>query len=68
MTHKPHLVAIVGNDITFDSRVKKAAVSAANAGYKTTIVCYSPNRLRTEESFGNIAVIKVPVPFLAADS
>ena len=67
MTYKPHLVAIVGNDITFDSRVKKAAVSAANAGYKTTIVCYSPNRSKTEERFGNITVIKVPVPFLARD-
>jgi len=67
MTHKPHLVAIVGNDITFDTRVKKAAVSAANAGYKTTIVCYSPNGSKIEERFGNIAVIKVPVPFLARD-
>ena len=42
MTEEPHVIAIVGNDITFDSRVKKAAMTAANAGYKTTIICYSP--------------------------
>ena len=59
MTKEPHLVAIVGNDITFDSRVKKAAMTAANAGYKTTIICYSPTHIRSEVNFGNVRVIKV---------
>ena len=67
MTKEPHLVAIVGNDITFDSRVKKAAMTAANAGYKTTIICYSPTHTRSEVNFGNVRVIKVPIAFVARD-
>ena len=67
MTKEPHLVAIVGNDITFDSRVKKAAMTAVNAGYKTTIICYSPTHNRSEVNFGNIRVLKVPIAFVARD-
>ena len=67
MTKEPHLVAIVGNDITFDSRVKKAAMTAANAGYKTTIICYSPTHNRSEVNLGNVRVIKVPIAFVARD-
>ena len=67
MTKEPHLVAIVGNDITFDSRVKKAAMTAANAGYKTTIICYSPTHQRSEIHYGGVRVIKVPITFAARD-
>ena len=62
-----HLVAIVGNDIIYDSRVKKAAASATAAGYRTTVICYSPTNTRTESYSGDIKVIKVPVPFNARD-
>jgi glycosyltransferase involved in cell wall biosynthesis len=58
----PHVVAIVGNDIATDSRVRKAAATAAAAGYRSTIVCYSPSR-DFETSLEAVRVVKVAVPF-----
>ena len=63
MTAAPHIVAIVGNDITIDSRVKKTAAAAAAAGFRSTIVCYTAERQRRDVQMGQVRVIKVPVPF-----
>lgn len=63
MTSPPHIVAIVGNDITIDSRVKKTAAAAAAAGYRSTIVCYTAERSRQDTTMGQVRVVKVPVPF-----
>lgn len=64
MTPAPHIVAIVGNDITIDSRVKKTAAAASAAGYRSTIVCYTADGHRQDSRMGDVRVIKVPVPFV----
>ena len=63
--HHPHVVGVVGNDITNDSRVKKMAASAAAAGFDSTIVCYTSSGTRRTTKMGDVSVIRVPVPFLA---
>ncbi len=63
--NRPHLVAIVGNDILIDNRVKKAAATAVAAGYKTTLICFTASPKRVDTMLGEAAVIKLPVPFLA---
>jgi glycosyltransferase involved in cell wall biosynthesis len=59
----PHIVGVVGNDIVNDSRVKKVAATAAAAGYRSTIVCYTPNGTRRITRMGDVEVIRVPIPF-----
>lgn len=58
-----HIVSIVGNDITIDSRVKKSAAVAAASGHRSSIICYTPERTRFEVTMGAVRVVKVPVPF-----
>ena len=68
MSEPKHIVAIVGNDITIDSRVKKSAAVAAAAGYRSTIVCYTAEPRRFEVEMGEVRVIKVPVPFVVRNA
>lgn len=62
----PHVVGIVGNDITTDSRVKKTAATMAEAGYRSSIVCYTPGMDRTS-MMGDVEVHRVNVPFTLRD-
>ena len=62
-----HVVAVVGNDIINDNRVKKAAASSAAAGYRTTLVCYAPETSRRASPMGAVEVVRVPVPFHVRD-
>lgn len=62
---QPHVVAVVGNDIISDSRVKKIAASAAAAGFRSTIVCYTPEAEESISKMGAVDVIRIPVPFSA---
>lgn len=59
----PHIVSIVGNDMTIDSRVKRVAAAAAAAGYRSTVVAFAPGGIRTESRMGDVVVVRVPVPF-----
>ena len=63
MSREIHVVGIVGNDITIDSRVKRVAATAAAAGFKSTVICHSPSGERTEGSMGDVQIIREPVPF-----
>ncbi len=62
----PHVVGIVGNDIVNDSRVKKTAAAMAAAGYRSTILCYTPDDDRTS-TMGDVEVRRVHVPFTLRD-
>jgi glycosyltransferase involved in cell wall biosynthesis len=59
----PHVVMIVGNDVTVDNRVLKTAATLSRAGARVTIVGYSPTGLRTQSSLGAVDLVRVPVPF-----
>ena len=62
-----HVVAVVGNDIINDNRVKKATASSSAAGYRTTLVCYAPETSRRASSMGEVEIVRVPVPFHVRD-
>jgi len=57
----PHVVMVVGNDITVDTRVKKSAASLTRLGYRVTMVgCGSRRRERAR--LGESDIIRVPRP------
>lgn len=62
----PHIVGVVGNDIINDSRVKKVAASAAAAGFKSSILCYTPGETAVSQ-MGDVTVVRVSVPFHVRD-
>lgn len=58
-----HVLMIVGNDITTDTRVKKSALSMARAGLRVTVMGLSTSPLRTTSMLGPVTVLRVPVDF-----
>lgn len=65
MTETPHIVGVVGNDIVFDTRIRKVAAAAAAAGFRSTILCYTPGDTPTTSELPGVEVIRVPVAFNA---
>lgn len=63
----PHVVMIVGNDVTVDQRVKKIALTVALAGPKVTVVGLSTTGERWETHIGPVHIIRVPVKFTQRD-
>lgn len=59
----PHVLMVVGNDITTDTRVKKAAVSMARCGARVTVLGLSTSALRTRSTLGPVEFMRVPVHF-----
>jgi len=59
----PHVVMIVGNDVTTDNRVLKSATTLSRAGARVTIVAYSSSGERTESMLGEVHIVRVPVAF-----
>ena len=60
---RPHILSLVGNDIIADTRVKRVAASAAAAGFRSTLLCYTAEPEGGESGMGEVRVIRVPVPF-----
>lgn len=58
-----HIVMLVANGVTGDSRVQKSAASAAAAGYRVTVVGLSKTASRTVEQVGDVTIVRVPVLF-----
>jgi glycosyltransferase involved in cell wall biosynthesis len=58
-----HIVMIVANEVTNDSRVQKTAIAASEAGYRVTVVGMSTTGERYEEDLHGATLIRVPVPF-----
>ena len=63
----PHVLMIVGNDITMDTRVKKTALSMARAGVRVTVLGLSTSAMRTTSMLGPVKVLRVPVDFHLRD-
>ncbi len=57
----PHVVMVVGNDVTRDSRVKKSAASIALAGARVTVVGMSPTGIDTVTRMGDVVIRHVPL-------
>lgn len=64
----PHILMIVGNDITTDTRVKKTALSMARAGARVTVLGLSTSAMRTTATLGPVEVLRVPVDFHLRDT
>lgn len=60
---QPHVVMIVANDVTIDTRVKKMAISLSESGLRVTVVGLSTTGKRVEGSLGRARVIRIPVVF-----
>lgn len=58
----PHVVMLVGNDITVDTRVKKTAVSLRRLGYRVTVVGYGAEGRETATLAG-CDIVRVPIPW-----
>lgn len=57
-----HVVMLVANDVTGDSRVQKTARSAAAAGYEVTVIGRSMEKTGSKEWIGGARIRRVPVP------
>jgi glycosyltransferase involved in cell wall biosynthesis len=57
----PRVCMLVANEITYDSRVQKMALSAAEAGYDVLVIGKSPTRSIDHGSIGAAKVIRVPL-------
>ncbi|PZF80731.1 glycosyltransferase family 4 protein [Jiangella anatolica] len=59
-TDRPHLLVVVPNRITGDSRVIKTALAASRAGYRVTLLGQA-RRKRLETSLDDVRVVRVPI-------
>ena len=59
----PHVVMLVGNDITVDTRVKKTAASLARLGLKVTVVGYSASGVPESARMADCDIVRVPIPW-----
>lgn len=58
-----HVVMVVANEVSNDSRVQKTALAASEAGYRVTVVGLSKKAKREVEILGEAEIVRVPVPF-----
>ncbi|HYI66930.1 MAG TPA: glycosyltransferase family 4 protein [Candidatus Limnocylindrales bacterium] len=58
----PHVVMLVRNPYTHDTRVEKEARTLRDAGYSVTVVCHAAEGLPLTEERDGIAVRRVPRP------
>jgi len=63
----PHVVMLVANDVTADTRVRKTALTVAAAGLRVTVVGYASAGTRTESWMGPVRIIRVPSRFVVRD-
>lgn len=57
----PHLVMLSGSHAQHDARVRKSAATAAEAGYRVTVVAPSPTGVRFDEDDGGWMLLNIPV-------
>ena len=63
-----HVVMLVANDVSTDSRVKKEALAVARTGLSVTVVGLTAGNQREESLLGPVRVIRVPVSYALRDS
>ncbi|MGI8574477.1 MAG: glycosyltransferase [Egibacteraceae bacterium] len=62
-----HIVMIVANGVTGDSRVQKTARSAREAGYAVTVIGVAKSGERTVETVDDVRVVRVPIAYVLTD-
>lgn len=63
----PHIAMVVDNDVVADTRVRKEAVSLADAGYRVTVIGAGVEGRAAEERIGRARIVRVPVPSTVLD-
>lgn len=56
-----HVVMIVGNEVTPDTRVKKTAVALSHAGLAVTVLGITHGSTQLETNIGDVRVLRVPL-------
>jgi glycosyltransferase involved in cell wall biosynthesis len=64
---RTHVVMLVANDVSTDSRVKKEAQAVADAGHRVTVLGVAADGRRSLELLGDVLVVRVPVAFQLRD-
>jgi len=64
---RPHLVALVGNSIEHDNRVRKTAAAAAEMGLRVTIVAFTAQGQLFTSWMDDVEIVNVPVDFTLRD-
>lgn len=57
----PHVVMLVGNDVTTDNRVLKTATTLARSGARVTVVGNATSGVRSDISLGDVRILRVPL-------
>ncbi len=63
----PHVVMLVANDVTADTRVRKSALAVAALGARVTVVGLTTGPRREESRLGQVTILRVPVDFVLRD-
>ncbi len=66
-TAQPHVVMLVANDVTADTRVRKSALAVAALGARVTVVGVSRGPRREVSRLGEVTILRVPVDFVLRD-
>lgn len=66
--HTKHVIMLVANDVSHDSRVQKTALAASEAGYRVTVIGRSMTDDRTVEQLGDAVVVRVPIQLKRLDA
>ena len=63
----PHVVMLVGNDVSTDARVRREALAVAELGARVTVVGLASGLHRQVEGLDSVVVERVPVTFERRD-
>ncbi|MFN8079453.1 MAG: hypothetical protein U0Q19_07800 [Kineosporiaceae bacterium] len=63
----PHVVMLVANDVSADTRVRKSALAVAALGARVTVVGITAEPRRSTSRLGPVTILRVPVDFLLRD-
>lgn len=63
----PHVVMLVANDVSADTRVRKSALAVAALGARVTVVGVTPGPRRSTSTLGPVTILRVPVDYLLRD-
>ncbi len=63
----PHVVMLVANDVTSDTRVRKSALAVAALGARVTVVGITSGPRREAARLGEVTILRVPVDFVLRD-
>jgi glycosyltransferase involved in cell wall biosynthesis len=62
-----HIVMMVANDVSTDSRVKKEALALAETGARVTVLGLARDGVRSFELLGDALILRIPVHFRLRD-